>query len=84
MTDYYETFQELITVLELYGGQLHDPSKAALADANIGALADDMERNTYMHDQHFDQMQIELSNDFTKGQNEYPTSLTTAHQMLLA
>ena len=76
MTDYYESFWELIPVLTSYGRQLHDPSEAAPADANVSALANDMERNTYMRDHYcallflrnadkqcFDQMLIELSND---------------------
>jgi hypothetical protein len=28
-TDYYETFKELLTLLESYDGQMHDPPAAA-------------------------------------------------------
>ena len=33
--------------------------------------------------QRFDQLCTELSNDFSKGRDEYPTTLTDAHQLLL-
>ena len=95
-TDYYESFKELISVLESYGGKLHDPEGAAPASANIGNLADAAAKESFMRDrycatvflrnadkQRFDQLRTELSNDFSKGRDEYPTTLTDAHQLLL-
>ena len=96
MTDYYESFKELISVLESYGGKLHDPEEAAPASANIGGLADAAAKESFMRDrycatvflrnadkQRFEQLRTELANDFSKGRDEYPTSLTDAHQLLL-
>ena len=95
-TDYYESFKELISVLESYGGKLHDPEGAAPASAKIGDLPDDAAREAFMRDrycatvflrnadkQRFDQLRTELSNDFSKGRDEYPTTCTNAHQLLL-
>jgi hypothetical protein len=95
-TDYYESFKELLSVLESYEGQLHDPAAAAPDSANVKALTTDAERNTFMRDrysailflrnsdsQRYDQLKLDLSNDFSKGRDEYPTSLTDAHQLLL-
>ena len=83
-------------VLESYGGKLHDPEEAAPASANIGDLADAAERESFMRHrycatlflrnadkQRFEQLRTELSNDFSKGRDEYRTSLTEAHQLLL-
>jgi hypothetical protein len=33
--------------------------------------------------QRYDSLKTELSNDFGKGRNEYPTTITEAHQLLL-
>ena len=95
-TDYYESFKELISVLESYGGKLHDPEEAAPVSANIENLASDAERESFMRhrycatlflrnaDKHrYEQLRTDLSNDFSKGRDEYPTSLTEAHQLLL-
>jgi hypothetical protein len=40
ITKYYETFKELISVLESYNGQLHDPEAAAPENAKIKEIAD--------------------------------------------
>ena len=48
VTDYYETFRELVSVLESYGGKLHDPEEAAPTDADLAALANDAARDAYM------------------------------------
>ena len=95
-TDYYESFKELISVLESYGGKLHDPEGAAPASANIGNLADAAAKESFMRNhycatvflqnadkQRFDQLCTELPNDFSKGRDEYLTTLTDAHQLLL-
>lgn len=96
-TEYYETFKELIAVLESYGGQLHDPDTAAPPgfDENFELTA--TEQNKYMRDRYFGALLIrnadnhwygalksELSKDFSKNRDEYPTSLTNAHKLLLA
>jgi Reverse transcriptase (RNA-dependent DNA polymerase) len=96
-TDYYESFKELLSVLESYGGRLHDPEDAApdSASVNFFELSVD-ERNTFMRDRYsatlflrnsdnhrYEQLKSELSNDFSKGRDEYPTTLTDAHQLLL-
>ena len=39
--------------------------------------------DAYSGDKHFEQLRTELANDFSKGRDEYPTSLTDAHQLLL-
>jgi hypothetical protein len=95
--DYYDTFKELIAILEAYGGQLHDPEAAApdsAADAFLLLTLE--ERDVYMRDRYyaalylrnadshrFETLRTELSHDFGKGRNEYPVTLTDAHQLLL-
>jgi hypothetical protein len=96
-TDYYESFKELLSVLEAYNGQLHDPPDAAPESANIKTLPTIAERNTYMREHYsailflrnadntrFDELKAELSNGFSKGRDEYPATLIDAHQLLLA
>ena len=95
-TDYFESFKELVSVLESYGGKLHDPQEAAPESADIENLANEAEKETFMRTrycamlflrnadkQRFEQLRKDLSNDFSKGRDEYPTSLTDAHQLLL-
>jgi hypothetical protein len=96
-TDYYESFKELLSVLEAYDGQLHDPPAAAPDSANIKNLATIKEQDTYMREHYsailflrnsdntrFDELKSELSNGFSKGRDEYPATLIDAHQLLLA
>ena len=95
-TDYFESFKELVSVLESYGGKLHDPEEATPTSANIENLANKAKKESFMRHrycailflrnadkQRFEQLRTELSNDFSKGRDEYPTSLTDAHQLLL-
>ena len=83
-------------MLESYGGKLHDPEEAAPASANIGNLANAAEKESFMRHrycailflrdadkQRFEQLRTEPSNNFSKGLDEYPASLTDAHQLLL-
>ena len=51
-TDYYEAFKELLSVLESYGGRLHDPPDAAPDSAKLSSLTDDIARNKYMRDRY--------------------------------
>jgi hypothetical protein len=95
--DYYETFKELVSILESYGGQLHDPDTAAPESTeDLFATLTPEERDTYMRDRYYaalylrnadsnryDALKTELSHDFGKGRNEYPTTITEAHQLLL-
>jgi Reverse transcriptase (RNA-dependent DNA polymerase) len=98
-TDYYESFKELIAVLESYDGRLHDPEAAAPTphSAAFTALTTDAEREAFMRDRYcailflrnadhhrFNLLKSELSNDFAKGRDEYPTSLTETHQLLIS
>jgi hypothetical protein len=94
VTEYFETYKELIAVLESYEGRLHDPEEAA-PDATLLTGLTVEERDTYMRDRYcailfirnadshrFDGLKAELSNDFSKGRDEYPTNLTDAHKLL--
>jgi hypothetical protein len=97
--DYHDTFNEQLAVLESYGGRLHDPIGAAppkLA-AKIAAQKDPKEKDALMRNHYvavlflrnanpsrYQPLREELKNDFTKGRNEYPTSVTAAYQMLLS
>jgi hypothetical protein len=97
--DYHDAFNEQLAILESYGGKLHDPIKAAppkLA-AEIAALTNAQEKDTLMRDHYaaalflrnadhtrYEPLREELKNDFSKGRDEYPKSVTPAYQMLLS
>jgi hypothetical protein len=96
--DYYDTFKELLSVLESYGGKLHDPIEAvptALAEANANRLNND-DRDKLMWECYsaalflrnadgarYGPLRDALSNAFGLGRDEYPTSLVDAYQLLL-
>jgi hypothetical protein len=97
VSEYFEAFKELISILESYGGRLHDPEEAAPDSAKIKDITDPLARDNYMRDRYFgtmllrnsdnhrfDDLKHDLSNAFAKGRDEYPTTLTDAHQMLLS
>ena len=98
ITEYFNTFKELLTVLESYGGTIHDPENAAPGSLEAYFLTLSIEeRDAYMRDRYtatlflrnsdnhrFDILKLELSNDFAKGRDEYPVTLTDAHQRLLS
>jgi hypothetical protein len=97
--DYHDAFNEQLAILESYGGKLHDPIKAdppKLAVA-IAKLPTTQEKDTLMRDHYaaalflrnadharYEPLREELKNDFSKGRDEYPTSVTAAYQMLLS
>jgi hypothetical protein len=92
--DYHDAFNEQLAILESYGGKLHDPIDAAppkLA-AKLAALSNAKEKDALMRDHYaaalflrnadharYEPLREELKNDFTKGQDEYPTSVTAAY-----
>jgi hypothetical protein len=96
--DYYDTFKELLSVLESYGRKLHDPIEAvptALAEANADKLNSD-DRDKLMRECYsaalflrnidgarYGPLRDALSNAFGLGRDEYPTSLVDAYQLLL-
>jgi hypothetical protein len=96
--DYHDTFRELLSVLESYGGKLHDPIKAvptALAEANAEKLDDDG-KDKLMRERYstalflgnadgtrYGPLRDALSNAFGLGRDEYPTSLVDAYKLLL-
>ena len=96
-TDYYEVFKELVAVLESYGGRVHHPAAAAPGDGTvIASVGNDKAQDAYMREHclaatflhnsdnaRYGQLKAELSNDFTKGRDEYPVTLVGASQMLL-
>ena len=97
INDYFESFKELLSILESYGGQLHDPATAAPDSTDFTNLTTTKEKDTYMRDRYsaalflrnsdnvrFATLKTELSNDFNKGRDEYPATLTEAHQRLLS
>ena len=88
-TDFYEVFKELVAVLESYGGRVHHPAAAAPGDGTvIASVGNDKAQDAYMREHclaatflhnsdnaRYGQLKAELSNDFTKGRNEYPVTL---------
>jgi hypothetical protein len=96
--DYHDTFKELLSVLESYGGKLHDPITAVptvLAEATADKL-DHNEKNKLMRERYsaalfirnadgvrYGPLRDALSNAFGLGRDEYPTSLVDAYQLLL-
>ena len=98
ITDYFNTFKELLTVLESYGGTIHDPEAAApdTLETHFLTLTID-ERDAYMRERYiatlflrnsdnhrFELLKADLSNDFAKHRDTYPVTLTDAHQRLLS
>jgi hypothetical protein len=97
--DYHDAFNEQLAILESYGGRLHDPIGAAppkLA-AKIAAQKDPKEKDALMRNHYtaalflrnadpprYEPLREELKNDFSKGRDEYSTSITAAYQMLLS
>jgi hypothetical protein len=94
-SEYFKLFQESVAILESYGGQLHDTESAAPPNAKIASLSA-TERNAFMRDRycaaaflsnadpgHYGPLLDTLSNSFTMGRDEYPTSLDKAYQLLL-
>ena len=97
VTEYYEAFKELLSVLESYGGKVHDPEGAAPPSANIKNITTAASRDAYMRNRYcavlfirnadrarFESLRVDLSNDFGRGRDEYPASLVDAQQMLLS
>jgi hypothetical protein len=87
--DYHDAFNEQLAILESYGGKLHDPIEAAPSKlaAKITALTDADKKDALMRNAdhaRYEPLREELKNDFTKGRDEYPTSVTAAYQMLLS
>lgn len=89
-TDYYDSFRELLSVVESYGGQIHDTETAAPDSAKIGALTPE-QKVAHMRGHccgklllcnadpsRYELLRLELSNSFSKGRDEYPTTLTDA------
>jgi hypothetical protein len=95
-TEYYEQFKTLVTVLESYGGKLHDPEGAAPPDLDLTVVGNAAARDLFMRERYlgvmlirnadsirFDSLKTDLANDFAKGRDEYPRTLVDAHQLLL-
>lgn len=83
--------------MESYGGQLHEPDAALQPGYDEEFILSPEERNAYMRDRYFGarliqnsdpirygSLKTEVSNDFSKNLDEYPTSLTNAHKLVLA
>lgn len=98
LTEFYNKFQELLSVVESLGGRIHDPISAAppYALADIAALTSDAERDNYMRDRscaaifllkadgsRYEYIRTQLHNRFLLGRDEYPKSLDQAYQLLL-
>jgi hypothetical protein len=96
--DYHDMFKELLSVLESYGGKLHDPIEAVptvLAEANAKKL-DNYGKDKRMRECYsaalflcnadgarYGPLRDALSNAFGLGRDEYPTTLVDAYQLLL-
>jgi hypothetical protein len=94
--EYYKLFQAQLSVIESYGGRVHDSDTAGPPEAALSSLADDTTRNTYMRDRghaaallsnadpvRYGTLLASLSNAFGLGRDEYPTTLNDAYQLLL-
>ena len=94
VVDYFEVFKELISVLESYGGKLHDPEASAAGGSGVTKLKAE-ERDAYMRnyycgilfilnadDGRFGSLKTELAHDFGKKRDEYPPNLVEARKML--
>jgi hypothetical protein len=94
--DYRDAFKELLSVLESYGGKLHDPINAvpttlAKATGLSAADKDALMRNHYVaalficnaNGARYGALHVALSNSFVLRRDEYPMSLVDAYAMLL-
>jgi hypothetical protein len=94
--DYRDTFKELLSVLESYGGKLHDPIEAVPSTLAKATGLSAAEKDALMRDHYVSALFIRnadgtrygalcdaLSNSFALGCDEYPTSLVDAYSMLL-
>ena len=94
---YYKCLKKKLSILESYGGQIHDPEAAAPASTNIHLLETAQMRDDYMRNRthgtlllrnadpyRFKSLLIELANSYGQGRDLYPTSLEKAYQMLLS
>jgi hypothetical protein len=50
--EYFGNFKELVSVLESYGGQLHDPEDAAPPSIDLDAIGNADDRDAYMRDRY--------------------------------
>lgn len=95
-TAYYETMKELIGVLHSYGGQVHQGPAADPGDDDDPIPNGANAQNAFMRDrchasllirnadrQRFGTLVDDLKNNFARGNNQYPTTMDGAHQMLL-
>jgi hypothetical protein len=75
--DYYDTFKEMLSVLESYNGRIHDTIEAEPNEDNITSLTTTEEKETYMKEKchaalflrnsdyyRFDNLRTELANSF--------------------
>jgi hypothetical protein len=92
--------KELLSVLESYGGQMQDTFAAAtpemsalftklhLDDAQIETrMRNQAAASTFLlnaDDKRFGTLRADLANNFSRGQDQYPTTLLTAYQLLLS
>jgi hypothetical protein len=95
--DYRDTFKELLSVLESYGGKLHDPIEAVLNVLTKASVLNDNEKDALKRDHYaaallirnsdgtrYGPLRDALSNSFILGRGEYPTSLVDAYSLLLS
>jgi hypothetical protein len=94
--DYRDTFKELLSVLESYGGKLHDPIDAVPTALAKATSLNATQKDALMRDHYvaalfirnadgarYGALRDALSNSFALGRDEYPTSLVDAYAMLL-
>jgi hypothetical protein len=94
--EYYKLFQNQLSIIESYGGQIHDSANAAPPKAVVSSLASDAFRDAYMRVRgtaatllsnadptRFGSLLSALSNAYSVGRDKYPTSLNEAYQLLL-
>jgi hypothetical protein len=97
--DYRDAFKEYLSVLESYGGKVHDPITAvptAFVNPTYVALTSDEQDALVLDhyvaalfirnadDARYRQLRNDLSNSFVLGREEYPTSLADAFPLLQA
>ena len=98
-TEYYEKFQELVAIIESYGGRVHDEVAAGSPGDQTAAdeLNDEDERSAFMRDltlaslfimnadgPRYSNLRRTLHNDHGKGRDDYPRDLTAAYHMILS
>jgi Reverse transcriptase (RNA-dependent DNA polymerase) len=97
-TAYHDAFCELVDILEIYGGSIHDPHDAAPKnDPVFNELTGDDAKDDYMRDRYlaalylrnadpgrFEKLATDLEHAYSVGRHEFPTSLQSMHELLLA